>query len=251
MEIGTFNGSRLPADPCPCRADGAIETGHQNKKRWWSTVSCAVVSMLLLTALVPRVIADPDVPFCRSLDGKTSELLERELLIQPTKMGTVAGLIEFLRDEHRIPISFVQAQPEEPLTFATKTMSLDDLLMLLAEQHPGYVCELRGGRLILRSGEPIFDVVVDDVDLVGTYRFAALNDYIRHLQAFDERFAEWTRPLVGGNLESPLVTEKVTLAPRAPMLTHLVQLLGKLDTTYFSIPAPGTRPRTIEIAEVR
>ena len=80
-------------------------------------------------------------------------------------------------------------------------------------------------------------------------RFKALHTYIEHLRATGGGFESWGHPLVGGLLNSPLFEEEVTLAPRAPMLDHLVQLLGRRPNTYFTIPAPGEGQKTIWIFE--
>lgn len=189
--------------------------------------------------------------FCRSLDNDKFQAVYLSRMIEPdSKIKTVRDLVAHLRIRHRIPISFVEAKPEEPMKLKRKAMTLDNLLAETARQYSDYRCEIRGGRLIFRDGDTLFDAVISDVQLADVYRFAALNRYIVHLKTY-EQFAEWQGSWVGGNLDSPLVDEKVILSPRAPLLDHLVQLLGQLKTAYFTIPAPGELPRRIEISEVQ
>ena len=210
-----------------------------------------LLGLILLCNASTIVASTPGAErFCRSVDEETSPwLAENRELSLPAEMTSVGALIDHLRHQLSIPISWIEAQPGEILKFEAEPSALDDLLRSVANQHPEYLCEVRSGRLILRSRAEIFDRVIMDVDLVERYRFVAVSEYIEHLRVSGGGFETWTRPLVGGRLESPLVSEKVTLTPRAPMLHHLVQLLGRLPKTYFTIPAPAGVPRTIYISE--
>ncbi len=213
-------------------------------------VLCLVV--LFVSSTVHAEALGPAERFCRSDGKEVSPWLVVNQTIQVAEdVSSVGELVEYLQSSHSIPISWIAVQPEELLRMEAKPYQLDDLMRSVAEQHPDYRCEIRSGRLILRTGAKIFDQVIEGVDVSNRYRFVALKQYIEHLRAVGGGFENWILPLVGGlNIETPLFEEKITLAPRAPLLDHLVQLLGRRSKTYFTIPAPGDVPRTIWISEL-
>ncbi|NJL26814.1 MAG: hypothetical protein HC897_02505 [Thermoanaerobaculia bacterium] len=232
----------------------------------------ASAPLVLLLLACPSLAVDDASSghFCRSVDGSSAaRVVETARIKLDTEVETVRELVTALRNDYRLPISFVESKALEslkwessvwPLTnlLGTRTMSLDAVLAEVAKQHPDYKCEVRKGRLILRDRSSLFDTMISNVQVVGEYRLAGLVTFIQHLKTY-EPFKDWTLPFRGGNLESPLLTEEVTLLPEAPLLEHAVRLLGRLETAYFDIPAPGDSlrvplvagpHRTLRIAEV-
>ena len=245
MEPGACLGIESVTLTCETSGNGGVG-------RWSTAVTARTVVSLIVFAHFSNAFveaAEHPEPYCRSDGRAVSQWLVKNLTIRlPEDVSSVGKLVEHLRAELSVPISWIPVREEEPLRKEAEPGRLEDLLRSVADQHPEYRCEVRSGRLILRSEAEIFDRAVEGVDVVDRYRFRALNDYIEHLRAMGDGFETWIYPLVGSNLDHPLFQEKVTLAPQGSLLDHLVQLLGKLPTTYFTIPVPGEVSRTIYIS---
>lgn len=153
-------------------------------------------------------------------------------------IDTVWDLLNMLRRELDVPVSFIEHESDEPIALAAAERTLDGVLRAIADQHPHYFCEAFGDRLVLRSADPLFDVIVSGVDVVEENRSAAKSAYIEHLRTSDERFENWQQGLFATVGDSPVFHGLVTLSPRAPVVLHLVQLLGKDRALYFEVPAP-------------
>ncbi len=243
-------GACLGIDPVTVTCEASLRGEAARRSAGGPVRTVLGLALLFHFSTVWAESSEPSERFCRS-DGKAVSpwLAANPTIRLPEDVSSVGGLVEHLRAKHSIPISWIPVQAEEPLKVEPEASPLDDLLRSVADQHPEYRCEVRSGRLILRSGAEIFDRLIEDVDIADRFRFPALKDYIEHLRTIGGGFESWISPLVGGNLGSPLLAERISLVPRAPILTHLVQLLGKRLNTYFTITVPGEVPRTIYISE--
>jgi hypothetical protein len=155
-------------------------------------------------------------------------------------VDAVWELIRKLHNELDIPLSFIQDEADEPITLSEAEQTLEEVLRAIVDRHERYRCEAFDGRLVLRSTDPLFDVTISGVDVVDQYRIPATEAYIDHLRASDQRFKDWYSlslwATAGG--VSPVFEGRVTLSPRAPVVLHLVQLLGKDRALYFEVWAP-------------
>ncbi len=166
---------------------------------------------------------------------------------------TVWELLNMLRRELDVPVSFIAHESAEPIALTAAERTVDEVLRAIADRYPHYFCEAFGDRLVLRTSNPLFDVVVSGVDVVKKYQYAARHAYIDHLRAFDPRFENWQHALYATSGEGP-VQGRVTLSPRAPLILHLVQLLGRDRALYFFVPAPSSQGfpwRTINFGAIR
>jgi len=195
---------------------------------------------------------------CRNVDSRNLAVLNT-LLPEgfAADVDTVRALVRKLHDERDIPLSFIEDEADEPIALPEGKQTLEQVLRAVTDWYERYRCEAVYGRLMLRSANPLFDVVISGVDVVEEYRFPAMRAYIDHLVASDQRFKEWVHPLIAlGGIDSdssPVFDGRVTLSPQAPVILHLVQLLGNEDPyLYFEVPAPGEYPpgRTIWLGAV-
>ena len=196
--------------------------------------------------------AEDAISLCRGADEKTSALLETRIPADfANDVGTVRALVEKLRNELDLSFSFIEDRPEEPITLPTAERNLEEVLRAIVQHHDRYRCEVYDGRLVLRSVNSIFDVVISGVDIVDAYRFPARDDYIDHLND-DPRFKDWfSLWSVGGLGGSPVFDGQVTLSPRAPVVQHFAQLLGRNRVVYFSVLAWDSRPPTNPWVHIR
>jgi hypothetical protein len=162
-------------------------------------------------------------------------------------------VVQKLRNDLDIPLSFIEDEADEPINLPVVEQTLEDILRAIADRYQRYRCEVFAGRLVLRSSDPVFDVMISGVDLVEKDRFLARRAYIDYLRVFDQRFKDWYHPLIAMAGDSPIFYDQVTLSPRAPVVLHLVQLLGRDRALFFEVPAPRRylSGRTIVFGEVR
>lgn len=237
--------------PYKCMLEVAPSAGPARDRNWLRALG---ILGLLFLAHLPSAVADNGVgAFCQSKDGSTSSRLET--LVSPeliSDVRTVRALVKKLREAQDMSLSFIEVKAEEPLSLPPKPMSLDELLREVAKRHEHYRCEIYNGRLVLRSSDPIFDVIVTGVTIANKPRGSAQRAYVDHLRSFDERFKTWESPLIAiaGMGPWPTLTDPVTLTPRAPLVQHLMQLCGRDEAVYFDVPAPDSRGRTIHTAAV-
>ena len=198
------------------------------------------VFILLWSGLRPDVAqAEGSDSFCRNVDEKSSALLDSRLPESfKADVDTVRKLVWKLHDQFEIPLSFIEDRAVEPIALPAAEQTLEEVLRAIADRHERYRCEAFAGRLVLRSTDPVFDVMISGVDVVEEYRFPARSAYINHLRAFDQRFKDW-HSLWATAGDSPVFEGRVTLSPRAPVVLHLVQLLGRNRDLYFEILAPS------------
>ena len=215
------------------------------------------VFVLSLLSLIVRDCAYAEGPksLCRNLDEETlvgqdvdprlrvptaAALLQSQLPEDfMTDIETVWQLIRRLQNEFDVPLSFIEHETEEPLALPVVGQTVEGVLRAVIDQHPHYFCEAFGDRLVLRSSDRLFDVMISGVDLVDEDRSSAKNAYIKHLRASDQRFGNWQKGLFATAGDSPIFYGLVTLSPRAPVVLHLVQLLGQDRALYFEVPAPN------------
>lgn len=191
-------------------------------------------------------------PLCRGADENSSPALSTPIPEGfAAKVDSLWALVEALQDELGVALSFIEAGDAEPIDPPRDARTLEGVLRAIVEQHPSYRCEVISGRLVLRSKDLLFDETVSNVDIVDQYRFPARDAYIDHLRK-DPRFADWTSLWARAGSTGGIVDERVTLSPRAPLVLHLVQLLGQDRAVYFivPVPGPGTRARFIFLREV-
>jgi hypothetical protein len=202
------------------------------------------ILLLLLVIVAPNATAsDLATSFCQSMDESKSTQLDLRL---PATIffdvSTVRDFVETLRRECGIPLSFIEHDSREFFSLPARAVTLDDFLRAAAERQGHYRCEILAGRLVFRSSDSTFDLIVSGVDLVEEPRLSAQNQYIDHLQDYDRRFESWAHPFWAGNPDSPVFDDPVTLTPRAPLVQHLVQLMGRDEFIFFDIPAARQPP---------
>jgi hypothetical protein len=153
--------------------------------------------------------------FCRAEGKRSSALLDSRIPAGfAADVDTVWKLVRKLHHELDIPLSFIENEADEPIALPAAAQTLEEVLRAIADRHESYRCEAYADRLVLRSSDPIFDVMISGVDVVEEYLFPARDAYIDHLRASDQRFKNW-HSLWAMAGDSPVTTNI-----RPPGLTH-------------------------------
>ncbi len=168
-----------------------------------------------------------------------------------TGVDTVSALVRKLHYELHVPLSFIEHRTDEPISLPAEALSLEDLLQAVVDRYSHYRCVAVNGRLILRSTDPTYDLTISGVEVKEQDRMLAVQVYLRHLNAFDQRFEHWNFLLATAGGVSPVFVGRVTLSPEAPMIQHLVQLLGKNEAVYFGVPAADPSGASFQTIDLR
>ncbi len=258
ISTSAFEAAKQERDqPLVESAAAAPRLSVRTPKRWRFLATFALLGMFHEAVGAE----DPD-RFCRNVDEESTAgegvnprvAVPRASVLLDLRVpegraadsDSVWELLNMLRREFDVPVSFIEHEADEPIALAAAERTVDEVLRTIADRYTHYFCEAFGDRLVLRTSDPLFDVVVPGVDLVEEYQYPARHAYIDHLRAFDPRFENWQHAIyaiTGGGPEQG----RVTLSPRAPLILHLVQLLGRDRALYFVVPA---RRRTINFRAV-
>lgn len=163
---------------------------------------------------------------------------------------SIADTFKRLNEEFHIPVSFIEGRAgDRHSEVVAVNESVRNVLRRIVESAPGYQCKRSKDHVVVLGNRNEFSAVVRGVQIVSKYRAIASRDYLEKA-ASDVRALSDLGFLPGAPIDSPLINEKVTLAPDATVLEHLVQLLGDNPRAYFSIRWATTGSRYFTLGEV-
>lgn len=180
------------------------------------------VAIVVLTACGSKEVPMEN-PLDRSIPGVTLSDVE------------VQVVVALLRASYKVPISFIEAEDGPRLTLDVAEGPLKGLLDKIVLQSPEYRYAVVGGRLVLYPNLPLYDAVVEGVQITNLSRLEAGLAYALHLNREVPGFERLAGPVLKGAENSPVYKAVVSLSPRDTVLNHLVQLLGTDTTVVFSI----------------
>lgn len=179
----------------------------------------------------------------------TPSLYASDVLASKVSVGDFTGslleLVEFIRWHHGTMISFVEAQDDLPVHVYLNNASVQELLESVVGLSPKYRYETILNRLVLYPRARMYQRVVTGIHVEGLGRGEARDKYIKILRSRDPDFDDLGRMdftlHVGIDGPDPVMTEPVSLTPRARVIEHFVQLLGDdrglvLTITYAGVP---------------
>jgi hypothetical protein len=164
-------------------------------------------------------------PDARFLDRKIS------VSFADLSVGEVVGKLE---EVNELPISYIEVVPAKAGDRKFDAITVRSLLRVLVEARQGYVCRIARGHVILYPELPDLDKVVRGVDIVDRFRGAATRGYVDYARNQIPFFRD-VDVVLGGILESPLFSERVSMDSEARVIDHLSQLLGRDRRAYFVI----------------
>lgn len=148
--------------------------------------------------------------------------------------------VRILRAEG-MAINFIEA--DEPALIkrrveATAEAALNDLVT----QAPAYGWTRLANRYVVHPSEPVWQMPISG-KVITAERIEATRQFLALVRAQAKGLVDLMEPIVKGEPASPIYTEVVRLNLPQPLLTDLVELLGKDDRLVFTIEraASGSR----------
>lgn len=191
-----------------------------------------VLALLSVVAVTGRAAGVPGSPV-EVLDCSTNSLSGGDLLA--TRIGTARFLgvrmeqaIWRLREEHHVPVSFVDAPDDDrTVRYDGSGDSLQELLVGLTKQAPSYRYEIVDGRLVVFPKDPKYDLRLRLAGISKTERHSAAAEYVQQLKKQHAGFDRWYGPIAfGTNPDHWIFKETVSLRPVGRVIEHLVDLAG-------------------------
>jgi hypothetical protein len=154
---------------------------------------------------------------------------------------TVKEVVNKIREVNKLPISYIETASADAGNRKLEEVPVRRLLRELVDARPGYVCRIVGGHVMIYPDLPDFERVVRGVDLIRKYRAGATRKYLEYARR-EVLFFRNVYLFVGGNLESPVFSECVSLDRQAKVIVHLSQLLGKDRSIFLEVQQADRRP---------
>lgn len=176
----------------------------------------------------------PSELYVRMSQPLEENLLEKKITISITD-ASVYDLVQLLRKEHHVPISFIDTEEEHKITIDLKEVSLRTVLENVVSKIPLYRFQMINNRLVLYPDLPRYHFLVKDINITGMKRFDAAHEYAAQLKRQFPEFMNFFGPALLGDPRHPVFTDTVTLKRESSVLDHFIQLLGENQTVVFLV----------------
>ncbi len=147
----------------------------------------------------------------------------------------VGKVVQMLGKKYRVPISFIQARHEKPVTLNISKGFVKDLLNQIVDQNSEYQWRQINNRIILFPNDPKFRVVLKGVNIKQTPRLQAADQFIKYLKSHKVGFENLVGVGLAGDPRLPIFNDLITLSENATVLQCFLELLGKDTFVSFSI----------------
>lgn len=165
------------------------------------------------------------------LDAKAvMRLPVSELVLQKAE---VIKIVQRLEQQFNVPVSFIQAVQDNPTTINVVDGTAHDVLNQLLRQNPMYRVRQLKGRLILMPTGTQFDTKIGGIAIKNVPREQATQNYLAILSK--QKGFEQVCGLAMAGSWTTIYTTPVTLARKAGVIEHFVELLGNDKLLYFSL----------------
>jgi hypothetical protein len=169
--------------------------------------------------------------------GAKPLFLDKEISVEYRNLE-LNDVIHSLQASHDLPISYIDHQSDsKPISLTTRKSTVALLLQAILARSPGSICQILNGHVIIYPNRPEFKMIVRNIDIVNCPRGAAAKRYIESAK-LQVAYFEDMDIILGGVLELPLLSDRVSLTSRASVIDHLVQILGRDESVFFNIRKP-------------
>jgi hypothetical protein len=190
-------------------------------------------------APAPPQLGPPGCPW-PAVSGR--RLLDRQLGSVSFTHARVYDIVANLAEEHGVPLSFIEASPDEKLTITLPRCTLRRLLDQVATAAPGYRYGFFGPHLVLYSSDPKWQARVGDLKLGPGSRYEVSRALVKELRRqvpAQVRLSTW----LYGSLDSFLYKDEVAVAGPASVIELFAQLLGSRVSATFMVVTTGESSR--------
>jgi hypothetical protein len=179
------------------------------------------------------------------------EVIESDVLARPVSSEGLVGLpieiVTWLHGEHRLPISFIEADRDRRVDLGSQPMTTEKVLEKVVSANPAYRWGVVQDRLMLYPRDKKYDALVAGIDIRDLKRPDAANRLFEVLRRGVPGFGDYSGAFLLGVADAPEYTQRVSLRPEARVIEHLEQLLGDDRQVYFMI----YKSRTVRVISFR
>lgn len=162
----------------------------------------------------------------------TSRLLDRRVASLAISQTRVVWAVAELSKRANLPLSFIQAEPEESVRLDLQHTTVREVLDSIVAQAPSYRYGTVAGRLILYPRAEKWETVVSNIRLGPGRRVQMARELAselsRRLPAFSKLFGPW----ILGDPTAYTYMDAVSVTGPASVLELLLQLPGMRPSTY-------------------
>jgi hypothetical protein len=148
---------------------------------------------------------------------------------------TIPQAVRTLRRTFLRSINFVTLVSSGAVELPPSATSLEAALDSLIQQTDDYRWAIIRGHYVFYPTEPIWDEVISGVVITSSPRIDAATEYIELVHDLLPPLSNLQPPVILGNPGAMLYAERVSLSNAAPLVEHLVELLGTNVTLAFAI----------------
>lgn len=164
-------------------------------------------------------------------------------------MPTVKALVSELRQAGQ-PINWIEADEDSTLERAVSTDDLAAALKDVAGAVSAYQWTTVNGHYILYPALQAWTATVSGIDITETPRLAAARGYVAAVRDRVHELHDLSGPPMKGDPASPVYEDPVSLDSSAPILKHLVELLGDDDRLVFTIERGASGARILHFERI-
>lgn len=220
------------------------------KLNWPSTWPVNFGTGVLLLALgaqpaVGEPTPDGFIPCSNPAAPRAAPFLAEKVTLDIRDVA-VREVVENLQNKLALPISFIEASEVAKITLRLAQVPAVQVIGNLLSQVPGYRCDLVESHVVIYPDQGSYLQEVSGVSIVDEFRGAAARQYLDHIEI---KGLQGIAFLATGLLEGEVLSEKVSLRPKARVIEHLAQMLGPNERVFFVIrESPGGRYLTFGAA---
>jgi hypothetical protein len=168
----------------------------------------------------------------------------------PNVTGIVAA-VSTLRFDLGVPVNVIEGGRHIEIAYHSTSQDVATILDALLSQSPDYRWSLVTDRYVVYPTDPVWDRVVTAVNIKATARYDAAMQYLTVVRNQIAELSDLIGVVMKGDPRSPVFVEPVFLSPQAPIVSHLVQLLGTNGRIAFTIERALSGKRVLHFENVR
>jgi hypothetical protein len=153
--------------------------------------------------------------------------------------ATVLDVVAALVYQHGVPLSFIQADPEERVTLSLPHCTVRQLLDQVVAGAPGYRYGFVGPHLVLYSNNPKWQTRIEHLELAPDSRLNLSQALVARLRRQVTALGRLGAPWLVGNPNSFIYDDEVAVAGPASIVELFTHLLGTRVSLVFFVSTKG------------
>lgn len=154
----------------------------------------------------------------------------------------VKDFVRELRAAHGAAVNFIQSDERIAIDCSLDNAEAAASLDCVVAQTDGYRWSRIEGRYVLYPNDLVWGSIVSGVDIADTPRFEAAMRYAALIRERVAMLRNFGGPVLKGDPNSPVYTQRVSLSPSSNVLAHFVELLGADQRLTFTVERSPAGP---------